>query len=293
VTRGTGQPRAPAPVLIVGCGRLGGALALGLQRARWPVAVLPHSARSERHIRALGLGRADERWFGRAELCILAVPDSAIAQAAQIWAARLRGSAALVHCSGALALSALGRVAPHPRGSFHPLCAISDPRDVLTGCGVALSASTVTLRRSLRRMAAALGLIPFSVPEERRALYHAGAVLGAGGMVALAAEAERMLVLAGVPKAVSRRILPRLTASAFTGVAQKGAEEGLTGPVRRGDVAVVARHLAALPSDAWGLYRALSNVMLRLAAGALSGSARRALRNVIGRKGPESTGRSG
>ena len=71
-TRGkTAKPR----VVVVGFGRLGGALSLRLKAAGWPVAVLPRSTESVRKAARLGLKLADHDDLSAAVLCVLAVPD--------------------------------------------------------------------------------------------------------------------------------------------------------------------------------------------------------------------------
>ena len=44
----------------------------------------------------------------------------------------------------------------------------------------------------------------------------------------------------------------------------RGVEKGLTGPVVRGDVAVVQAHLEALPPELGAIYRLLSRRALKL-----------------------------
>src|SRR5687768_4864586 len=115
--------RAPAPpkrstrtrvrsdrptVVIVGFGRMGGALALGLQRAKWDVSVFPRSGESLRRAVEMGLRIADHESLQDAQVCIFAVPDSAVASMAQNMLLDLGLSTALVHCAGSLDLTVFG-----------------------------------------------------------------------------------------------------------------------------------------------------------------------------------------
>ncbi len=175
-----------------------------------------------------------------------------------------RGTA-LVHCAGALSLKALGAPRGRPLGSFHPLCAISDPRDSLAGHSVAISTRSPALKAVLLRMAKDLELPPLEVPENRRAAYHAGAVLSAGGAVALMSAAVEALGQAGIPEEAALAALLPLLRSAARGMEARGLARGLTGPVVRGDAGVVAAHLAALPPEVAEVYRLLSRRALRLA----------------------------
>jgi predicted short-subunit dehydrogenase-like oxidoreductase (DUF2520 family) len=285
-TRRPQQPtrRRKPNVVIVGAGRVGGALALGLSRAGWPISVLPHGANSRRRARSWDLALADDRALAEAKICVLAVPDPAVGQVAAQLSAKLSPGAALVHCAGALTLSAFGNnadVSRRPRGSFHPLRAVSDPRDDLSGHAVAISSNQPGLRALLRRMAADLSLTPLDVPESGRRAYHAGASTAAGGLVSLASAAVSALVRAGVDEQSATRALLPLMRSAIGGIERRGLRGALTGPIPRGDWKVVDQHLQALPSELRNLYLSLVQQSLRLGSPTLSSEATRALRRVL------------
>jgi predicted short-subunit dehydrogenase-like oxidoreductase (DUF2520 family) len=275
-----------APVVIVGFGRLGGALALGLHRAGWPVSVFPRSAESVRRAAGLGLTLAEHEALRGAKVCILAVPDAVVGALALSLLADLGPHVALVHCAGALDLAAFGeqpQVLKHARGSFHPLCAVSSPEDDLSGHTVALSATSASLNRLLSRMAEDLKLTPIQVPESQRPAYHAGAVLSAGGVVALASAAVEALGVAGIPEDAALAALLPLMKSAIRGLEKRGLTGGLTGPVARGDSDVVRAHLAALPPDLAGLYRDLSRRALARVGPRLPPEARAELASLLDR----------
>jgi len=256
------------PLVIVGFGRLGGALALGLRARRWPVAVFPRSDASVRRAVELGFHLADHEALAGAAACILAVPDRVIRERAEVLAPDLGKRTALVHCAGALTLDAFGPskvVRSRSLGSFHPLVAVSSLDDPLTGHTVALSATARALMGVLKRMAADLGLQAIEVPERTRAAYHAGAVLAAGGAVALLSSAVQAFDSAGIAEAPAIRALIALMRSALRGAERRGLTAGLTGPVVRGDAEIVRAQLAALPRPESQLYRALSLFALDLA----------------------------
>lgn len=254
-------------VVIVGAGRLGGALAAHLHRAKWPVKVLPRSDAAVRRVVKAGLALADLDDLARAQIVVLAVPDAQLSSAAKTIEADLGAKTALVHCAGALGLDAFGPgFERRSRGSLHPLAAISDPDDGLPGHAAAVAASTKGLRLELEALARAVGLRPFLVPEVSRPAYHAGAVLAAGLSVALLDAGAAALGAAGLSTLDAVEALLPLMRSALRGVEHRGLSRGLTGPLVRGDVAVVEAHLAALPADVRGLYLRLSRRALRLAA---------------------------
>lgn len=278
--------KARPPIVIVGFGRLGGAIALGLQRARWPVTVFPRSGESVRRTVAFGLKLADQETLSRAVAVLLAVPDTAVAELAESIKADLGPDTAIVHCAGALDLSVFGTDPSslrRPRGSFHPLVAVSDPTDSLADHAVAISASSKELLQLLSRMAIDLSLAPIEVPEARRSAYHAGAVLAAGGLVSLASVAIDAFAEAGIPADVATSALLPLMRSALRGVSARGLERGLTGPVARGDLSVVQAHLSALPSDLAEVYRLLSLRALKVAGTRLPAETRVAMEKLLKR----------
>ncbi len=274
---------ARAPVVIVGFGRVGGALALALRMAHWPVSVLPRSGDAVRRAAAMKIPLADHESMKAAGFCVLAVPDAAIPSVAELVEDDLGPNTTLIHCSGALPLTTFG---PAPSrsgravGSFHPLTAISDPHMALAGCSVAIACTDHEKLEELRQLAAAIQLSPIEVPETGRAAYHAGAVMSAGLVVALADAAAAALEHAGLQHDEAIRALLPLMHSALYGIEHFGVEKGLTGPIVRGDVAVVQTHLDALPAELGSIYRLLSRRALKL-TGHLPAETRLALERIL------------
>jgi predicted short-subunit dehydrogenase-like oxidoreductase (DUF2520 family) len=109
----------------------------------------------------LRLSEATASSLRKADLCFIAVPDRLVASVASEVENRLSAKCALVHGAGALSLKVFG-TSKRPRGSFHPLVAISDPTDSLEACWAAVSASTSKLRRQLESLARALKMNPIT-----------------------------------------------------------------------------------------------------------------------------------
>ena len=250
-------------VVVVGLGRLGGALASQLSRAGFPVRVRTRSVSGRRTAKGLRLREASEADLREARLCFLTVPDGAVAQVAAAVAPALGRESALVHCSGALPLDVLQRPAGgRATGSFHPLVAVSGADTPLAGHAVAVATRSRWLAPELVRVARALGLAPLRVPEAGRGAYHAGAALVASGLVALLDAAVETWSSAGVERASAERALAALMRSALGAVETRGVLRGLTGPVVRGDADVVEAHLGQLPPEVLPLYRMLMRRVL-------------------------------
>lgn len=212
-------------IAVVGAGRMGRALAKALRGAGLPAEG------------PLGRGADGDG----ADIVILCVPDSAIAEAA----GRIRPGPLVGHCSGA---STLAPLAPHEGFSLHPLMTIteSDTGNPFDGAGCAVDGTTDRALQTAGALAESVGMRPFVVAERDRDLYHAAATLASNYVVTIEGAAERLATEAGVDRS---HLVPLVRASVVNW-ARHGARAALTGPIVRGDEATVARQRAAVASRA-------------------------------------------
>jgi predicted short-subunit dehydrogenase-like oxidoreductase (DUF2520 family) len=263
------------PLAVIGPGRLGGSVAAAAERAGLQVELAGRDA-------ALDACR-------RAEIALLCVPDGAIAQACEALARAVPPLRFVGHVSGATSLGALAPA--RERGaevfSLHPLQTIPDASTDLTGAPCAVWGPSGEAERLAEKLAARLGMRPFSVPEEARAAYHAAASIASNLLVALEESAAGLLEKAGIED--SRELLAPLVLRTAANWTERGPD-ALTGPIARGDAETIERHLAALRETApelLPLYEALAERARELAAG------QRAMDGERWREGvPGATGRS-
>jgi predicted short-subunit dehydrogenase-like oxidoreductase (DUF2520 family) len=114
------------------------------------------------------------------------------------------------------------------------------------------------------------------VDDSQRALYHAAAVFASNYVDVLLGTAVKLLQQTGWSEREATAGLLRLTEGMLETVRKRGPVRALTGPIRRGDVNTVERHLAALselPSPTGGeatrvveQYRMLGLIALEIAA---------------------------
>lgn len=187
---------------------------------------------------------------------VLTVPDTRIAE---VVAAGLPDLPVL-HCSGAQTVDILR---PHrPAGSFHPLMTFPGPEVAipdLTGVPAVIDGDPEALALATA-LAETLDMRVVRVPGDRR-LYHAAAVMAGNFATVLLAHAAKALEAAGVPHHEAGGILLPLAVESLKNAAADPAGS-LTGPVARGDEAVIASHRQALAdiglSDSLNLYDALT-----------------------------------
>ncbi|AYJ51377.1 Rossmann-like and DUF2520 domain-containing protein [Rhodococcus sp. P1Y] len=291
---------APArlTVGIVSAGRVGTALGEALERVGHLVVGCSAVSEDSRHRAATRLPDSQilpiDEVATRAELLVLSVPDYELASLASGLAATgvIAPGKLVVHTSGAngigvlAPLTALGAIplAIHPAMTF---TGHSEDTDRLASACFGITASDEIGYAVAQALVLELGGEPVHVAEANRALYHAALAHGSNHLVTLIADAVDALRVAldgpGFPgidpepdiyaepgseriarsepgNALAQRVLAPLVTAALENVLRSG-QSALTGPVARGDLGAVRKHLEVLtavdPRIAAG-YRALS-----------------------------------
>ena len=231
-------------VRTIGHGRAGGSLVVALAESGWDVRT------------PLGRGDDPAEAAQDVDLLVIATPDAAVAEVAA--AVRPNEGAVVAHLSGALGLAPL--VGHARRAVIHPLVALPDPeRGAARLRGAWFGVSTDGDGLALD-VVSALDGAPIAVAEDGWVRYHAAAVIAANHLVALLGQVERVAGSVGVPL----QAYLDLAQGSLDDVAELGPAAALTGPVRRGDHATVARHHAALPPEERPAYEALAAEAARL-----------------------------
>lgn len=229
-------------ITVLGTGRVGSALAHALADRDVPVHL--QSSRSPDRAAAL-LG----------DLTVLAVSDDAIGPVAAALAEELEepggadpGGGGVVHCSGALGRAPLAPLARlgRPTGAWHPLQAFARPdTPVLAGVAWGTTADD-RLVPLLDRLTSVLGGRMLPLAEEARAQYHAAAAIASNYADVLVHHAALLLQDCGLDRDAALHALLPLVRTSLDGLELAGLPDGLTGPLSRGDLGTVRRHLAAL-----------------------------------------------
>lgn len=192
---------------------------------------------------------AVEEIVERAECVILAVPDDELEPLVSGLAAlgAWQMGQLVIHTSGAhgtdvlgpaVAVGALG-LAVHPAMTF---TGTSLDLQRLYGCPFAVTGPAM-IQPIGQALVAEMGGVAVVVDNDKRTLYHAALTHGANHAVTLIAQAMRLLEEAGIedPGAYLEPLVRASTEGAL-----RSGETLLTGPVVRGDVGTVRRHMAEL-----------------------------------------------
>lgn len=223
----------------------------------------------------------------RADLVLLCVPDDALEGVATDLAVAdaVGPDQHVVHVAGSRGCTPLHLVSLTGArvAACHPAMTVPtgarDP-DLLVGVAWAVTASTED-RGWGCDLVTGLGGDPHVVPEDTRALYHAGLALASNAVGAAVATARRLLLAARVDE--PQAFLAPLIEASVANVLASGAS-ALTGPIVRGDVGTVAGHLQVIDRDTPELseaYRALGLATLSPVRPMLDPSVARSLQRLL------------
>ncbi len=221
-----------------------------------------------------GTAIAEGQELIRAEVFLISTPDDAIAACVKALArsGAIAPGAVVFHASGALPaeLLAPARQAGAAVASVHPAASFADPATMAKGldgifCGAEGDPEALV---RLRPMFEACGGRWLELRPENKVLYHAGAVFACNYLAALLETALECYERAGVPRATASELMAPLVLDTAARCLQQGPAAALTGPIARGDAALVGDQAAALAAQSphlAALYQTLGQATVDLA----------------------------
>ena len=234
-------------------------------------------ASARRAVRFIGRGQAHagiNRQALASRFILIATPDLAVAQIAEelarIGAEEWKGKTVL-HTSGALASSILEPLRAYGAavGSVHPLQTFSGVGvPPLEGRVFAIEGDAAALRFA-RLMVRALGGQVVQIPVAGKAAYHAAASMAAGQVLTLMEAATNLMMSLGMKRREALRALLPLTRQVLDNFERLGPRAAWTGPLARGDYAIIESHETALrefPAEYRNAYEQLNRLAARVLA---------------------------
>ena len=283
-------PTGPLRVSIFGAGRVATAVASLLQRRNHQIVAVssPRSETAMRSAARLGAPAVSPSELAGSDVILIGAPDAALPDAvAQLGEATT--AAVLVHFAGSAGIAPL----QHATGAaalcaLHPVQACPDIDSAIerlpgSAWGVTCSEGADNWAHAFIRDD--LQGLPVDVSEEDRVLWHAAAVTTSNGVSALMATGESLLSAIGV-RAPGEVLGPIAAGTVANAREMASGAKALTGPVVRGEVEVITRHVKAVDVRASALGRAyrdavLSIVSSALAAGRISDGTAAEIRRVL------------
>lgn len=205
-----------------------------------------------------------------AQLVFITTPDDTIAKVAAEF--QWRNGQSVVHCSGAHSVDILepAKQQGANTGCFHPLqtfASIDQAIDNIPGSTFAIEAEG-PLSSVLKEMATALEGDWVTLKAGDKVLYHAAAVFACNYLVTLVKLATDLWQTFEVPSAQATQALMPLLRGTLSNIENVGLPNCLTGPIARGDLGTISRHLASLTKQApslLGIYRELGRQTIPIA----------------------------
>lgn len=263
---------------FVGCGKLGSSLGHLFHRHTvfTPRQILTRRQSSATAAaRFIGAGQAisDPEALLPADVFMLAVPDAALADTADRLARShvLDDRTTVFHCSGAQSSALLESCAEQGAhiASVHPLLSFADPaqvvRDFRCHCSIEGDAAAVSM---LSLAFAQIGAEVVQIPSDAKLRYHAAAVIASNYMVTLMEQALQAIEGAGLTREQGREMLLPLMHQTLGNLDNLEPRDALTGPVARGDWALVEaqqRTLEDIDTRLGCFYTMLAKATARLA----------------------------
>jgi predicted short-subunit dehydrogenase-like oxidoreductase (DUF2520 family) len=260
---------------FIGAGTTGTALAVRLAQHGYPVtAVASRSLTSAEKLAARISGckvyNGAQEVADVAQLIFITTPDDTISRvAAEV---QWHEGQKVIHCSGAHSVDILE---PAKRrgantGCFHPLqtfASVDQAIDNIPSSTFAIEAEE-PLASLLKEMATALEGDWVILKAGGKVLYHAAAVIACNYLVTLVKLATDLWRTFEVPPAQATKALMPLLRGTLSNIENVGLPNCLTGPIARGDLGTISRHLESLSKQApslLGIYKELGRQTVPIA----------------------------
>jgi predicted short-subunit dehydrogenase-like oxidoreductase (DUF2520 family) len=251
---------------FLGAGRLGTALAWSMANAGLKVVAVANRSEAKAQALASRIVGCDvveaQALADRCDIVFVTTADAQIGPA--VLPLRWRAGTGVVHCSGATEVDVLAPAREQGAriGGFHPLQTFTDPDAALRS----LPGSTITIEAQepldsmLVAIAQRLGCHVNRLPPGMRGRYHAAAGYTSHFLNGVFAEAARVWASWGASEEDALRALLPLAHGTLRSIEALGVAQGMPGPVARGDVQTIEKHLEALSAlgpEAVEFYRTL------------------------------------
>jgi predicted short-subunit dehydrogenase-like oxidoreductase (DUF2520 family) len=256
-------------ISLIGAGNLAQALGPALKAAGYKIDfVAARETASSRRRAAMLAGTLEARTQSlndagpSSDILWICHTDDALAETSKLLAGKPGWSGKIVfHSSGALSsdvLSPLKRKGAST-ASLHPMMTFvpgATPRMDEVPFAVEGDSRAVTVARRIVRD---LGAESFAIKKAAKPLYHALGSFSSPLIVAALVTAERVGRGAGLSASQTRRVMGPILRQTMKNYAERGAAAAFSGPIKRGDLNTVIRHLKELKRvpGASEVYRAL------------------------------------
>lgn len=199
------------------------------------------------------------------DVILVTVTDTAIAE---IWngsdkEAFNNSNKILCHCSGSLSSEIFTGANSERVCSVHPMLAFPSknvPTKVVSTAFFTIEGGNKALS-AIKQILDICGNSYREIPSECKVKYHAAACFASNFMTAVCAEAFSLMNICGFTEEEAKNALAPLILGNAENICRYGIKSSLTGPVSRGDILTVNKHMAELDGRFLEVYKLLSAEM--------------------------------
>jgi predicted short-subunit dehydrogenase-like oxidoreductase (DUF2520 family) len=264
---------------IIGAGSLGKTIAKLIAMNRVGLiegvcnASFESTAEAVRFIQA-GMPFEDLKELPSVDITFITVPDDKIADVCEAYSRspHFNPSGIIIHCSGLLTSDAL--ISAKKKGchvmSAHPMRSFADPSlsvQKFAGTYCAIEGEiTQDAKATVFKIFNALGAKIIHVNKDKKSTYHAAGVIASNYFVTIASTAIECLKNSGINDEDATNIVFSLMEGALGNLVKtRSPEKALTGPIKRGDIGTIKKHLDSLDDEQIKeAYTALGKLTLNL-----------------------------
>ncbi len=188
-----------------------------------------------------------------ADITFITTPDDLIESLCSklVSIGHLKEKSIVLHCSGALSSTILNVVKSKHCfiASVHPARNFADPQFGVqhyhgTFCSIE---GDPEVTEKLKYLFDAIGSITYFIDGHKKAIYHAAGVFASNYLITLSKANLDCLKEAGVSDEIAFEIMISLMSDTLNNLKKiKSPEKTLTGPLKRGDLKTIEKHIAAL-----------------------------------------------
>lgn len=262
---------------IIGAGHLG--KTIGYLLAKHPlirIGAICNTSKisSEAAIQFIGKGSycASISELPAADITLIATPDDLIATTCAQLSQNplLKPDSIVMHCSGSLTSDTLNTAAEKGClvASIHPMRSFAKPEISVeqykgTYCAMEGDKKAIPILKTLFEE---IGSVTYEIDKQKKASYHAAGVFSSNYLVTLAHQALTCMKEAGVEQDIAMRIITNLMHGSVSNLSSTlSPEQSLTGPIQRGDIATIKKHIEAFQDqNQKALYASLGKATLAI-----------------------------
>ena len=213
---------------------------------------LEHSIQGIQFIQA-GVAYPNILALPHASLTFITTPDAAIEDTCLELSLNknIKPNDIIIHCSGVLTSDSL---LPMKQlgctiASIHPMHSFAEPRLSIqqyagTFCSIEGDLDAISV---LTKLLTAFGSIVYPIHKDKKLMVHVAGVFASNYLVTLSQQALSCLTDAGVEKHMAMNIILNIMQGTLFNLEKtQSPEDTLTGPIQRGDIITIEKHLRAL-----------------------------------------------